>query len=38
MDTNGRKNRGGTINQQIVHKIISPMCKGLGYKIIESEK
>lgn len=35
MDTNGRKNRGGTINQQIVHQIISPICKSMGYEVID---
>lgn len=35
MDTNGRKNRGGTINQQIVHQIISPICNTLGYDVID---
>ena len=35
MDTNGRKNRGGTINQQIVHQIISPICNTLGYEVID---
>ena len=35
MDTNGRKNRGGTINQQIVHQIISPICNSMGYDVID---
>ncbi len=35
LDSNGRKNRSGTINQDIVYKLIKPICNELGIKILK---
>ena len=35
LDSNGRKNRSGTINQDIVYELIKPICNELGFSILK---